>query len=56
MGQAADVQTYATKPLTRPDASGHPLPSERVRNRISFSLGEKVAEVRGRMRGFSIRN
>ncbi len=36
-----------------PTAHGrHPLPSEREREMFSFSLGEKVAEGRGRMRGF----
>jgi len=38
-------------PLTRPEASGHPLPTGEGRGYLSFSPGEKVAEGRGRMRG-----
>ena len=52
---AAQSGKAATKVTPHPSAHGrHPLPTGEGKEYLSFSLGEKVAEGRGRMRGLVI--
>ncbi len=56
VAQRGGAATKMGELTPHPAAHGrHPLPTGEGRKYISFSLGEKVAEGRGRMRGLVIR-